>query len=57
MIRRLAKHSKDKAVWIKAEDFIQELLQKNIALTVENTQLAIDRAQTFLSREDRDGPS
>ncbi len=53
MIRRLAKYSKDKAVWIQGEDFIQELLQKNIALTVENTQLTIDRAQTFLSREDR----
>ena len=58
MIRRLAKHSKDKAAWIKAEDFVlcnswTELLQKKIALTVENTQLAIDRAQTFLSRKDR----
>jgi hypothetical protein len=53
MIRHLAKYSKDKTVWIKAEDFIQDLLQKNTALTLENTQLAIDRAQTFLSREDR----
>ena len=53
MIRRLAKYSKDKAAWIKTEDFIQDLLQKNTALTLENTQQAIDRAQTFLSREDR----
>ncbi len=53
MIRRLAKYSKDKTVWIKAEDYIQDLLLKNTTLTLENTQLVIDRAQTFLSREDR----
>ena len=50
MIRHLAKYSKDKD---KEEDFIQHLLQKNVILTLENTQLAIDRTQTFLSREDR----
>jgi hypothetical protein len=38
IIRRLAKHSKDKAAWIKAEkDYIQglKLLQKNTVLTLE----------------------
>jgi hypothetical protein len=53
MIRRLAKYSKDKTPWIKSEDFIQDLLQKNTSLTLENTHLSIDRPQTFLSREDR----
>jgi hypothetical protein len=48
IIRRLEKHSKDKAAWIKAEkDYIQglKLLQKNAVLTLENTHMAIDLAQ------------
>ena len=53
MIRRLAKHSTNKAAWSKAEDFIQDLLQKNTALTLETTQMAIDRAQTYMSREEK----
>jgi hypothetical protein len=53
MIRRLAKHSTNKAAWSKAEDFIQDLLQKNTALTLETTQMAIDRAQTYMSRKEK----
>ena len=53
MIRRLAKHSTNKAAWSKAEDFIQDLLQTNTALTLETTQMAIDRAQTYMSREEK----
>ena len=53
MIRRLAKHSTNKAAWSKAEDFIQDLLQKNTALTLETTQMVIDRAQTYMSREEK----
>ena len=37
----------------KAVDFIQDLLQKNTALTLENTQMTIDRAQTYMSREEK----
>jgi hypothetical protein len=53
MIRRLPKHSTNKPAWSKAEDFIQDLLQKNTALTLENTQMVIDRAQTYMSREEK----
>ncbi len=53
MIRRLKKLSTNKAAWNKAEDFIQDLLQKNTALTLETTQMAIDRAQTYMSREEK----
>ena len=53
MIPRLAKHSTSKPAWSKAEDFIQYLLQKNTALNLENTQMDIDRAQTYMSREDK----
>ncbi len=53
MIRRLAKHSTNKPAWSKAEDFIQDLLQKNTALTLENTQMVIDRTQTYMSHEEK----
>jgi hypothetical protein len=36
MTRRLAKYSKDKTTWIKSEDFIQDLLEKNTTLTLKN---------------------
>jgi hypothetical protein len=44
-------HSTNKTAWSKDEDFIQDLLQKNTALTLENTQMVIDRAQTYMSHE------
>jgi hypothetical protein len=53
MIRHLAKHSTNKSAWSKAEDFIQDLLEKNTVLTLENTQMSIDRAQTYMSREEK----
>jgi hypothetical protein len=51
MIRHLIKHSTNKPTWSKVEDFIQDLLQKNTALTLENTQMVIDRAQTYMCHE------
>jgi len=52
MIRRLPYNSKDKAACAKAEDYIQgylqDLLQKHTALTLENTRMSIDRAHTYV---------
>jgi hypothetical protein len=53
MIRRLAKHSTNTPDWSKDEDFIQDLLQKNTVLTLENTHMTIDHAQTYRSREEK----
>jgi hypothetical protein len=53
MIRRLGKHSTNKTAWSKVEDFIQDLLQKNTALTLETTQMVIDHEQTYMSREEK----
>ena len=44
-IKKLDKTSKDEAVWKKTEETFQDLLQKNMVLTLENTQVVFEETQ------------
>ena len=48
LIKRLVKKSKDKVVCQKFEESLHDLLQKNMVITLENTQVAIEKTHIFM---------
>ena len=55
MIRKLSKVGKDKEAWKKAEEYLTQLQDDEHMLTLEDTEVAIKRAEQYLHRNDGEG--
>ena len=55
MIRKLSKVGKDKEAWKKAEEYLTQLQDDEHMLTLEDTDVAIKRAEQHLHRSDGAG--
>ena len=55
MIRKLSKVGKDKEAWKKAEEHLTQLQDDEHMLTLEDTDVAIKRAEQYLHRSDGAG--
>ena len=55
MIRKLSKVGKDKEAWKKAEEYLTQLQDDEHMLTLEDTDVAINRAEQYLHRCDGAG--
>jgi len=55
MIRKLSKVGKDKAVWKKDEECLTQLQDDEHMLTLEDTDVAIKRAEQYMHRNDDTG--
>ena len=55
MIHRLSKVRKDKEAWKKAEEYLTQLQDDENMLTLEDTDVAIKRAEQYLHRSDAAG--
>ena len=55
MIRKLSKVVKDKATWKKAEEYLFQLQDDDHMLTLEDTDVAIKRAEQYMHRNDDAG--
>ena len=55
MIRKLGKVGKDKEAWEKAEEYLTQLQDDEHMLTLEDTAVAIKRAEQYLHRNDGAG--
>jgi len=51
-IHKLSKVGKDKAAWAKADEYLTNLMDSGIMLTLEITDDAIKRAQNYMQRQD-----
>jgi len=54
-IHKLSKVGKDKTAWAKTDEYLTKLMDSDTVLTLENTDEAIKRAQTYMQRQDNDG--
>ena len=55
MIRKLSKVGKDKAAWKKADEYLTQLQDDDHMLTLEDTDVAIKRAEQYLHRNEDAG--
>lgn len=55
MIRKLSKVGKDKDAWKKAEEYLTQLQDDDHMLTLEDTDVAIKRAEQYLHRNEDAG--
>jgi hypothetical protein len=55
MIRKLSHVGKDKEAWKKAEEYLTQLQDYDHMLTLEDTDVAIKRAEQYLHRSDGAG--